>query len=554
MATVAKAKAGVKGGSDPRVELRALLAARTPLTWITTTEERRVELQVAEIAGKIGVGKDASGKPYPYETVFWDVATGARNSVGEAISGVGDTGMRLDLLILEVMFPASLDRPIVWVLRDVENLLDNPRTTRALRSLAGHLSRCLIPRKFQTLVVISTAEVPSALQNEARALHWSLPDRETITAMISGTAGRMGMPLTPADLDALVSACAGLGAHEIEQALAVSRAYTGGRFDPERIALEKRAAVERSGALKWYDPDPRGLDAIGGLGEAKKWLRARKAALTTKARDFGLPVPKGILILGFPGTGKSMLSKAIGAAWGLPVLRFDPGATKSKYVGDSEKSFREALRVASAVGDVVLWIDEIEKAFGAGGADSHQVEKDALGTLLTWMSEPRKGVVFLVATANNIAGLPPELLRKGRFDEIFYVDLPDAAERAEILAASLRGLPVPRDPGKYDLETLARRPELEQFSGAELAAAIEAGLYSAFDRGEELTEADILAAAKATNPLAKTRSEALAELRGWAEKRARPAALRGAATNPVSEQRVIGGDVFVIEDDAETGA
>jgi SpoVK/Ycf46/Vps4 family AAA+-type ATPase len=263
------------------------------------------------------------------------------------------------------------------------------------------------------------------------------------------------------------------------------------------------------------------LDAIGGLEILKGWLTARRSALSQKARAYGLPAPKGMLLLGPPGTGKSLVAKSVAAAWGLPLLRLDLGALRSKYVGESEGNIRKALAVAETVAPCILWCDEIEKSLAGstGPQGDGGVAADALGTILSWMQE-RAGAVFVVATANDVRSLPPELLRKGRFDELFYIDLPTIKERIEILATLLRQFG--RDPDNFDLGKLASY--MEGFTGAEIAALIPDALFEAFADGErELTTKDVGRAADRIVPLSKTASDKLEALRDWAKGRCRMA-------------------------------
>lgn len=251
--------------------------------------------------------------------------------------------------------------------------------------------------------------------------------------------------------------------------------------------------------------------------------KARRAAFSARARAYGLPAPKGALLVGVPGCGKSLTAKAVATAWGMPLLRMDLGALKSKYVGDSEANIRKALKVAEAVAPCVLWLDEIEKALSGAtqGAADGGVSADALGAILSWMQD-RAGSVFVVATANDVRSLPPELLRKGRFDDLFFVDLPTATERAAILAAALRSHG--RDPSKIALQVVAAATS--EFTGAELAALIPEALFSAFaDREREITTDDLIEAASNVVPLAKTASEKIKAVREWAQGRARPASI-----------------------------
>jgi len=261
----------------------------------------------------------------------------------------------------------------------------------------------------------------------------------------------------------------------------------------------------------------------------KEWLRKRRAALSQEARAFGLPAPKGVLLLGVQGTGKSLSAKAIANLWNLPMLRLDVGRVFGSLVGASEANMRAAIRTAEAVAPCILWIDELEKGFagvqGSGVSDSGTTAR-VFATFLTWMQDKR-APVFVVATANDVSQLPPELLRKGRFDEIFFIDLPTAAEREQIFAIHLRKRG--RDPQQYDLRRLAAATE--SFSGAEIEQVVVAGLFTAFDAGRELTTDDMLEEASHTVPLAVMMREEIEELRTWAQLRTRPASSRTPAKN-----------------------
>ena len=287
--------------------------------------------------------------------------------------------------------------------------------------------------------------------------------------------------------------------------------------DIELVLEEKKAIIATSGALEYVEPDVR-PDDVGGLTVLKEWLRLRERTFGAAARDFGLPAPKGIALIGLPGTGKSLTAKTIGAMWGVPLLRMDVGAIYSSYMGESEKRARRALKLAESIAPCVVWIDEMEKALSAGGNDNGTSSR-VLGTLLTWMSE-KTAPCFVVATANDIAALPPELLRRGRFDEIFFLDLPSAAEREEILAVHVRRSG--RDPAAHDLASVAA--VTEGFVGAELAQTVHDALIHAFDAHRDLVDDDLLTCAGGVVPLAVSQRERIASLRSWlAEGRARPA-------------------------------
>jgi len=305
----------------------------------------------------------------------------------------------------------------------------------------------------------------------------------------------------------------------------------GGRLDASAartILQEKRQIVRKCGVLEFVDADA-DLDRVGGLELLKAWLGTRARAFSARARGFGLPAPRGVLLVGVQGCGKSLCAKAVSRSWNLPLLRFDLGRVFGSLVGSSEENVRRAIAVAESVAPAILWIDEIDKGFAgvqSSGASDGGTTARVLSTLLTWFNEKTRPV-FVVATANDVTQLPPELLRKGRLDELFFVDLPTAEERAQVLAIQLarRG----RVPDAFDLPQLARLAP--GFSGAELEEAVISGLYDAFGQGVELTTAHLATALRETVPLSRTMSERLEALRSWADGRARPASRRGEASS-----------------------
>jgi SpoVK/Ycf46/Vps4 family AAA+-type ATPase len=331
------------------------------------------------------------------------------------------------------------------------------------------------------------------------------------------------------DREGAIDAALGLSAEEAANCFARSLVATKGRIDPALVSGEKKRTIARERVLTWYDPDPRGLDAVGGLDVLKSWLVQRRLAFSPEARAYGLPSPKGCLVVGVPGSGKSLTAKAIATAFGMPLLRLDLGGLKSKYVGESEQNIRKALAVAEALGKCVVWIDEIEKALAGstGPQGDGGVASDALGAMLSWMQE-RSGSVFVIATANDVSALPPELLRKGRFDEIWAVDLPTQRERMEILTVTLRQHG--REKG-VDVTRVAR--ECAGFTGAEIAAIVPDAMFVAFaDGARAITTDDLSAVACNVVPLAKTAAEKIETLRAWVKAgRARP------ASTPETEER-----------------
>ncbi len=328
------------------------------------------------------------------------------------------------------------------------------------------------------------------------------------------------------DLDAearamLVNHLAGLTLLEAEKIL-TKAIVEDGRLDVDDISHvidAKRAVIEREGLLEYY-PLERSAARVADLRNLRTWLEKRKAVVAEplRAEEFGLPFPRGVLLLGVPGCGKSLSAKAVAMEWRLPLLKLDTSTLYNKFIGESEKNFKRAMRTAEKMAPVVLWIDEIEKAFATGGEEDGGVSQRILGSFLSWMQE-RTGDVFVVATANNIDRLPAEFLRKGRFDEIFFVDLPDGGVRAEIFGIHLSGRG--QEPESFPLAELADLTT--GFSGAEIEQVVISGLYSAFAAGQPLSAEILRAECRETRPLAVTMAERVSRLRQWAEGRAVPA-------------------------------
>jgi SpoVK/Ycf46/Vps4 family AAA+-type ATPase len=430
----------------------------------------------------------------------------------------------------------------VWIMRDLPPWLIGPggmTTCRQVRNLARLLPG--VPRdSAQALIVLSTeATVPPELAGHATVIEWPLPDRAEIAAILDAAINALPDEIKEAAApngtrEQAIDAAVGLSGEEAAACYARSLVQLR-RIDPATVAKEKQRVIARERVLEWYDPIPGGMDAVGGLDGLKTWLVSRRLAYSKAARDYGLPAPRGALFVGISGCGKSLMAKAVATSWGVPLLRVDLGALKSKYVGESEGNLRKALRVIEAIGRCVVWVDEIEKALGGatdGGADGG-VSKDALGAILSWMQE-RTSEAFIIATANDVSNLPPELLRKGRFDEIWWVDLPTHEERMEILEAALRA----HGRGSLEFNFEAVADACNGYTGSEIAALVPDALYAAFaDGAREITTADLLDAAKTVAPLSKTAAEKIDRLRAWAVGRARPATTTAAAEQATRETR-----------------
>jgi MoxR-like ATPase len=496
----------------------ALLRARNPLLWVVTREEARVEKYLFEAAASAG-----------YLAQTWDIAAGFATIGGKPLrsyeNGEGDPDGSLTFIGEQ-----SGSRG-VWIMRDLPTWINGPTgpiTLRRLRNLAQSLPSRVTDDAQAIIVISPTNDVPAELSNTTTVLEWPLPDREEIAALLDATLDSLDdkqrkAAVTNDSREAAIDAAVGLSGEEAQATFARSLVQLK-RIDPAIIAAEKQRVVSREGILEWFDPLPGGLNAVGGLENLKSWLVSRAAAYSPQAREYGLPSPKGALLCGVPGCGKSLTAKAIATAWGVPLLRLDLGALKSKYVGESEGNLRKALEVIAAIGRCVVWIDEIEKALDgatSGSADGG-VSADALGAILSWMQD-RQGEAFVIATANNAEKLPPELLRKGRFDEVWWVDLPTSDERASIINAALKAHG--RDnakTGKVNPRAIASCTEL--FTGAEISALVPEALFTAFNDGmREVSTDDLMAAAKDVVPLARSASEKITRLREFWLGRARPA-------------------------------
>jgi len=488
-------------------DVSALLRARNTLLWVSTREETRVERALVE-----------AGASANYEPVLWDCVQGLTAPDGSVIDSLSPDPVGNVLR----MIGADTSRR-VYILRDLHKWFDGV-TLRSLRNLAKSLQNAPRSEARSIIILTPSSEIPPELAGHAIVLDYPLPDRAEIAAILDNVVGALPEDIRPSVVngsrEAAIDAAVGLSAEEAASCYAKSLVTTR-KIDASAVAGEKKRVIAREKVLTWTDPDARGLSAVGGLDVLKAWLTARKSALSKQAREYGLPAPKGVLLVGVPGCGKSLTAKAVAAAWGLPLLRLDMGALKSKWVGDSEANIRKALSVAETVAPAVLWLDEIEKALqgATSGAADGGVSADALGCVLSWMQD-RAGSVFVVATANQVEALPPELLRKGRFDDLFFVDLPNRQERAAVLSAALRQHNRPAD----DIDLPAVADACEGFSGAEIAALVPDAMFTAFaDGARALQTADLVDAARSVVPLSKTAPEKITALRTWAKGRARPA-------------------------------
>jgi hypothetical protein len=489
-------------------DLDTLIRARYPLVYLVSWEEQRLDGILQELA-------QSHGKAL----VSWSITRGLRYVGGARTTPILDAG-RTPAEALNAI--ARLSEPTLVVLKDFHPWLGDAATIRALRDLSQDLKST-----YTTVVLLSPVlSIPVELEKEISVLDVPLPGfrdlyqllREIVAVVRQGNKARVDLNREQAAQ--LIKAAQGLTLGEAENAFAKAIANDGvlDQRDIQLVLDEKRQVIRKSGLLEFVEVE-QDLGAVGGVSALKRWLEGRKDGFGEPARRFGLPAPKGVLLLGVQGCGKSLTAKAIARQWALPLLRLDMGSIFSGLVGSSEENLRRAIRVVESVAPAVLWIDEIEKGLaGSLGALDGGVSARVFGALLTWLQE-KTAPVFVVATANRVEALPPELLRKGRFDELFFIDLPSHAERRAIFGIHLQRRE--RDAGAFDLDALAVASE--GYSGSEIEQAVIAGMYAAFASGTELRQADVLQAVQESFPLSATMSEEISRLREWAKQRTRPA-------------------------------
>lgn len=476
-------------------EFELLLRARYPLIYIPTLEEERVEESIAQCAKNQG----------NRAVYIWDFVEGYQGNPTD--NGVG---RRNPVQALEQVEKLNASAPAIFILRDFHRFLDDISVSRKLRNLAR-----LLKSQPKNIVILSPQiSIPEELSEALTVLEFPLPDRTEIRTEIDRLLVAIGRSLESRVIDEMVRSCQGLSLERIRRVLARAIATHGElrSDDVELILEEKRQTIRQTQILEFY-PTTEKISDIGGLDNLKEWLLLRGGAFSDRARQYGLPHPRGLLLVGIQGTGKSLTAKAIAHHWHLPLLRLDVGRLFAGLVGESESRTRQMIQLAEALAPCVLWIDEIDKAFagvdskGDGGTTSR-----VFGTFITWLAE-KNSPVFVVATANNIQALPPEMLRKGRFDEIFFVGLPSQSEREEIFTVHLSRLR-PHNLKNYDLQRLAY--ETPDFSGAEIEQSLIEAMHLGFSQNRDFTTDDILESASQIIPLARTAQDQIQLLQNWA--------------------------------------
>lgn len=480
-------------------QIRLYLRARVALIVLVTIEEQRA-LQVLD---EVRVSRDQAS-----DLITWDIADRFASKTGAALPEAGDPVTALDKIRERAANEPG--RRDIYLLKDFHEFWSkDPRVRRKLRSLAQQL----VYTGSSLVVTTPSRTIPEELKDDVVVIDMPLPAEDALRTeldeLIAKTDG-VRSQLTEHGRVKLAQAALGLTTAQARRAFAKAIVYDDvlDDRDIDAVLAEKKSVIRESQALEFFSPQETPAD-IGGLDELKRWLALRERAFTDEAVRYGLPAPKGLALIGIPGTGKSLTAKMIGGLWRLPLLRLDVGALFGSLVGESEERVRRALRLAETVAPCVLWIDEIEKGFAGGDLDGG-TSRRVLGTLLTWMQE-KTAPVFVVATANDVSALPPEIIRRGRFDEVFFLDLPTQPERGEIIALHLSKRR--RDTTRFDVARLAR--ESDGYTGAELEQAIIDAMYSAFAEDRDITTDDVITAIARTVPLSKSQREVIERLRAW---------------------------------------
>ena len=501
----------VKGGKNNPFEalvkrLDLMIRARYSLLYIVGAEEEPIEGVIAQVALQVTPAR---------RVLRWDLVRGwedngsGKGSVMAALDRIGKT---------------AVEEYTIFVLRDLHPVLKYPYTeknapvVRELRNLTRELKR-----SKKTIILTSVAlELPEELKEEVTVIDFPLPNVQEIDSLISHVVEKpQQLQVSGLAREQLVKACQGLSRARIGRVLAKALAAKQqiNESDIDGVLEEKQQAIRQTGILEFFN-SRESLKSVGGLENLKQWVKMRQDAFTDEARRYGIPNPKGVLLVGIQGTGKSLSAKTIACEWRLPLLRLDTGRLFGGIVGESESRVRQMIQLAEAIAPCVLWIDEIDKAFGniiSGGDGDSGTSRRVFGSLITWMQE-KTSPVFIVATANNVRILPAELLRKGRFDEIFFLNLPSESERQDIFKVHLQRLR-PTRLREFDLGVLAKRAE--NFSGAEIEQVVIDGLYRAFgtfvngQRRDLMTE-DILRSIEDTVPLAAIARSQIEDLKRWA--------------------------------------
>lgn len=495
--------------SDMRGKIINYIRAGYAGLYLVSPEEQRIHAEMTTIA-----------KELKYKLFFWsvvdglvDVAKGTNNSANdplEALIAIKD--LKEQTIILLQDFHLFLTDPNPILIRQFKDVLQMAKT------------------KSKTLIILGCRLcLPPELERELTVIEFALPGKDQLAVVLDGIIESAQLPaFADQERETALDAASGLTTIEAENAFALSVVEAKG-IVPAIVAREKAQAVKKNGLLEIIQTRE-SLDSVGGLDVLKTWLLKRKNAFSKRAIEYGLPTPKGLLIIGIPGTGKSLTAKATAKVFGVPLLKLDAGRIFAGLVGQSESNLRSVIQTAEAIAPCCLWIDEIEKGFAgskSSGSTDGGTSARVFGSFISWMQE-KQSPVFVMATANDVSQLPPEMLRKGRFDELFFVDLPNQAEREAIL--NIQIAKYGRDPKDFDIVQLARATD--GLTGGEIENVFIEALYAAFDDDNEPTDLTVAEVLTEFVPLSKLMAEQITGLRNWAKGRAR------LATSEQAEQKL----------------
>jgi len=468
-----------------------LIKSRTPLIWIRTKEEERLYKILKKSCNKLNIKR----------LITWDCVNGLKGLLNE--NGKFSNN---PLGALNWIKEQNSELPTILLVKDFHKFIDDPSINRTIKELSSSL------RETSHNLILSSHILPSSeeLDELITIINLPLPDLIELTTLIKKIAISTDSDLSDHDLNELAIASSGLSETKLKQVTAKALTQRGklSKDDIKDILEEKKQVIARSEILEFFESNS-SQSEVGGLKVLKVWLNQRYRAFSKEARDYGLPIPKGVLLVGPQGTGKSLTAKSISQSWSMPLLRLDVGRLFSSLVGSSEARTRETISRAEAMSPCILWIDEIDKGFGGDARSDGGTSQRVLASLLTWMAE-KESAVFVIATANAIDKLPAELLRKGRFDEIFFLDLPNSEERLSILNLHLKKR---RPCFNFPLSTIIDRTD--GFSGAELEQAVIEGMHFSFSEKRELMEKDLIKAVSELVPLSRTAKEKIDFLKEW---------------------------------------
>ena len=477
-------------------EFVLLLKARYPIIYIVTNEEERIEYLV----------KYCAKKYVPRTYYSWDFVDGYQGNPN-------DTGFaaRNPLEALDLIDKLTPETASLFVLKDYDNFLKDFSVVRKLKNL----SRTLKTQPKNIIIVSSEINIPDSLKEIVTLLEFPLPSYSEILEELNRLLSSLQQEIEPPILNNIATACQGLSLERIRRVLSKVIAKYGEINDssPSLILQEKKQIIQQTQLLEFCLND-KNISDLGGLDNFKDWLNLREQAFSQEAIKYGLPYPKGLLLVGVQGTGKSIAAKIIAHEWQLPLLRLDFGRLFASLIGQSEQRVRKMIEIAEALSPCVLWVDEIDKAFaGAQSSGDSGTTSRVLATFITWLSE-KTSPVFVVSTANNIEFIPPEILRKGRFDEMFFLNLPTREEREAIFEVHLKKYR-PDSIENFQLPLLGQLSK--EFSGAEIEAVVIEAMRLGFNEKREFNNEDILISIQKLVPLARTKSKEIDSLKAWAE-------------------------------------